>query len=197
MGEYILDFFEEENKRYLALMEPSYISGGRAIAGRLGLDFESIWRVGELDKIMKVSRDLTFKSVSKTTTEQVRNAIARVMESEHTLSDLQNAVSNIDNDTFSPDRAYSIARTENLRANTDGLVMAGNNSNIVIGYRSIPLSTACPLCQVYNDGEPTGVTMYPDISTDKAAASMGVWARETPPYHPNCHCVLVEILREI
>ena len=85
---------------------------------------------------------------------------------------------------FSPDRAYTIARTELAYAHTQGNLVAWRASGVVEGKESI-------LSQDHvGDDECNQNADEGPIPLDKNFGS----GDDGPPYHPNCECALVAVL---
>ena len=90
----------------------------------------------------------------------------------------------LDSYTFSPDRAYTIARTELAFAHTQGNLTAWKDSGVVTGKESV-------LSDSHDEEDEC------DRAADAGEIPIGADfpdGDDGPPYHPNCECALVAVL---
>ena len=115
--------------------------------------------------------DTTTKAVNDAL-DQTRESLAEGIEEGEGMRKLTNRVKEIF-ESAEQHRAERIARTESVRASTEGLRDQAVESGVVKSFEWISTSDPCPLCADMNGKE---IPLNGDL----------------PPLHPNCQCQLLE-----
>lgn len=117
------------------------------------------------------------------TREMLRSAVTRAVEDGATVDELSDAV--LSSGAFSEARADMIARTEIAKAHVEGNVQGWRETGEVEGKRSI-LGDLHDIEDICDDCADAGVVDLEDAFSEGA---------DFPPYHPNCICDVVPVLR--
>lgn len=123
------------------------------------------------------------KDLEDSTRDMLRSAVTNAVENGSTVDELSDAVMN--SGAFSESRADMIARTEIAKAHVEGNVQGWRETGEVEGKRSI-LGDLHDIEDICDDCADAGVV---DLEDDFAEGA------GFPPYHPNCICDVVPVLR--
>lgn len=188
------------SERMTPLLRVLWERGGGALFGRLGLDPDA-WKVVNPFTAAKVQRAaLAFcEATNRTTTQALDAALERTRrelaaglvtrgESVEKLTRRVNGVF----DLAEKWRARRIAQSEASRAVHAGTEAAAVESQMVVGFRWLVSTDACPLCQ-------TVARRAPCVPLGQPFAIVGrhpVYSEvRHPPLHPHCNCSMTEVLR--
>ena len=137
------------------------------------------------------------QSVNLTTSKNLDAAIAEFTKAAvetNTIPNLKAAVRKVFTNATDA-RARMIAVTESSRAVHDAQIIAGAESGVVAGYKTILSPDACPICQYVDaSGNATGVPVFAYQDIAAASEGVGLYKSDAPPFHPNCRCTQVAVL---
>ena len=96
-------------------------------------------------------------------------------------------------DRATDERAELIAHTESTRAYGQGQKQSAIDSGVVSGFKLMPASECCELCQsIADSGE---IDLDGSFHTDKDAPE-AYQVKDTVPIHPRCFCTMESVLAE-
>lgn len=121
--------------------------------------------------------------LADTTREDMRRLVTRAVEEGQAVEDLAAAI--LDMGGFSESRADMIARTELAFAHVEGNVEGWRETGLVVGKRSI-LADTHPYEDICDEAADAGIVGLDDEFVPGA---------KFPPYHPNCLCDVLPVLR--
>lgn len=180
------------------LLSAIWDEAGRRILAEIGLDPDE-WLVTNPHLAAAIESQALAFAESTNRTSQLRSEAAREQVRDalsHGLIDQGEASSQLASRLkaiFDDDgRALRIADTEAKRAYNAATLAGGESSLVVVGWKWLLSSGACPMCHAVADqvgsvpkGQPfaTGVGSHPAYSVVKH-----------PPLHPWCACTITQIL---
>lgn len=197
----------EETKRILEDVEPEIMSyviqQGAQSLDFMNLSQESFSVTANVRDFVHSSSSKFLKNMNKTTREQVVKTLEEgILEGEGVAS-LARRVNGV-YDNFTDKRAFSIARTETLRASNYGSLEAYRQSGVVAGKEWLVAldERTCEFClameQKYSQKN------LNESFFDKGEKLIGLKGGvlnlnysdvEAPPLHPQCRCTIVPILK--
>jgi len=184
-------------RRAMPVLTEIIRSGERRLAAAVGT--RPIQRVTNEHVIQAAERaayDFS-ATTNATTSRQLDEALAALRQEMSTGMQRGEAIARLTKrveaifDHASRSRARTIARTEAMRASNQGLVLAGEASGVVYGWRWLLSAGACEVCMDIQRS-------MPEIPLGGVFGQIGDHPTYSiirhPPAHPNCTCTVVAVL---
>ena len=135
-------------------------------------------------------------TISKTTSNQLRDLIALGLENDEGIAELTDRI--VDFSGFAKARATNIARTEVLRSQGKAELVAWEQSDVVASkvWYTAADDRVCPECDLMNGTE---VPLDKDFISEEDYMAMGFdvydGAIDTAMAHPQCRCVMLPVVK--
>jgi len=123
-------------------------------------------------------------NITESARDDIQSKVTRAIDEGWSSDDLADEIESVG--SFSPERALMIARTEIIRANNEGHMIAFRESGVV-QMKEWSTAEDGDVCDICTENEEQGPIPLDDVflSGDDAA-----------PAHPNCRCVIVAVIAD-
>ena len=179
----------------------AYGQEAQNLVGRAGISAD-IFNVKNPHLSKKIdSLALSFcEETNRATSEELNKALADLRESfDESMGEgerFNQLVERVEGvfDRADSERAELIASTESSRAYAQGQKQSAIDSGVVSGFKLLPASECCELCQSIADSGVIGLDE--NFHTDKEAPE-AYQEKDTPPIHPHCFCTMESVIEGV